>query len=532
MNADLIISAQAIINPLAKETSETTVAINGGIISAVGGPELRAQAGESTRVIELDGVILPGLVDIHTHPIWGSIERGTSLDLAGVKTREQLVSTTAARISQLAGAEWITGFNLDLNVFGSEVDGRFFEEHFPGIKISYLTADAHALVISPAVVAQLGLTGTEEFADASQIVVDRTGAPTGYVLELQAMDLVVSHYPVPSIAQAANYVLAELRTLAASGLTGVHALDFADPSQEVYEYLDERNLLPLFVHASPLIPADSTPQIWQQALEQQKLGGTRWKVSGVKFMLDGTADNGSAWFQSSDCLGENAHSLWRNPQAYAQAVAFFTAHGVPTATHAIGDAAVAFALDAIEAAGPASGGAHRIEHLESIGDELLDRFAQLNVVASVQPVHGTRLISPHGDDNWSTRLGAERARHGWRTRDLLDAGAPLALGSDWPIGVADPRVALADAQLRRPVEETGRAALHTEQAISSAEAYYAMTRIPALVTGNPAGGRVATGSPANLSIFANNPLSLTPEEQAANPVLATVVTGQLYHYPA
>ncbi|WP_313812459.1 amidohydrolase family protein [Glutamicibacter sp.] len=530
MNADLIISARAIINPLAPATSDTTVAISDGIITAVGGGELVEAAAPTAEHITFDGVLLPGLVDIHTHPIWGSIERGMSLDLIEVHTKDDLLQATAQRIEELGSGQWITGFNLDINVFGAEVTGAFFEEHFPGAKISYMTTDAHALVVSPAIIAELGITGAEQFADASQIVVDAHGAPTGYILELQAMDLIMEHYPAPSTEQAAGYVLHELNAMAASGLTQIHALDFAHPSEDVLRYLDDRKLLPLTVRCSPLIPADSTIEQWQQALELQGLGGERWQVAGVKFMLDGTADNGSAWFHSPDCLGQNTHSLWRDPQAYKQAVEFFASHQVPTATHAIGDAAVAFALDVLEAAGPVAGGAHRIEHLESIGDELLGRFAQLGVIASVQPVHGTRLTSPDGSDNWSVRLGAERAAHGWRTKDLLDAGAPLALGSDWPIGIADPRVALADAQLRRPVERPEQDTLHAEQAVSAAAAYHCMTRVPALATAQPLGGLITAGAPADLSIFAADPLGLTPEEQSTNPVLATVVAGTLHNH--
>lgn len=530
MNQDLIITARGIVNPLLPESTATTVVVRDGFIIAVGGQEAIAAAAPSARTIEVDGVLLPGLVDIHTHPVWGAIEQGMSLDLAGVRNKQELLAATQTRIEELGNSQWITGFNLDINAFGSEVSGKFFEEHFPGVKISFITADAHSMIVSPAVISELNITGGEQFADASRIDVDPQGQPTGYILELQAMDLVTDHYPAPSIETTAEYVLDVLEDMASTGLTSIHALDFADPSLEVLSYLDDRDLLPLSVRCSPLIPADSTEDVWRQALEQQSLGGKRWQVAGVKFMLDGTADNGSAWFHTPDCHGENDASLWRNPEGYRQAVMFFASHGIPTATHAIGDAAVAYALDTLELAGPVAAGAHRIEHLESIGDELLGRFAQLGVIASVQPVHGTRLTSPDGSDNWSLRLGADRAAHGWRTRDLLDAGASLALGSDWPIGVSDPRIALADAQLRRPVELPDQGTLHAEQAVTAAEAYHCMTRVPALASGQALGGLIAVGAPADITVFAQNPLTLDPEAQSTNPVLATIVAGQFQNH--
>ncbi|MFJ8545074.1 amidohydrolase [Streptomyces sp. NPDC093586] len=544
MYADVIVTAARI------ETLETpdhpvertgrpadALAVTGGRITAVGpAEEIAALRGPATAVHDFPGAtVLPGLVDVHAHPVWGSIEIGQGVDLSGAGTLEEVLVRVGEAERDAPDGAWITGYDLDVNVFtalGGEPHGAVLGERFPGRPVSLMTQDAHALVISPEAVERAGLTGEETFTDASCVVTGSDGRPTGYVLELQAMDLVFAHYPDVPVATAAEYVREQLEILARGGLTGLHALDFTDPSHDVYRHIEAHGDLPLRIRCSPLVPADSTPDVWQRIADQQRLAGRRWHVEGAKFMLDGTADNGTAWFDRPDCHGENHAPLWRDLDAYRAAVRFFTERGIPTATHAIGDQAVRHALDVIEEAGPAGRAPHRVEHLESLPDDLLDRFAELGVVASLQPVHGTRHTRADGTDNWSRRIGPERAARGWRTRDLLDHHAVVALGSDWPIGPGDPRTGLAECQLRRPVEEPDTAPVQPAQAITAREAYLGMTRAAARAAGAEHElGRIAPGFLADLTVLADNPLDLTPQEQVRNPVLATVVGGDVRRHP-
>ncbi|MFB7187304.1 amidohydrolase [Streptomyces sp. NPDC056178] len=530
MHADVIALAHH-VEHLAADTngpSADAVAIADGRIIAVGtASDLEPLCGPGTAVHDFPGaVILPGLTDVHAHPVWGSISTGSGVDLSGATTLGQVFARLAAAADTRATDEWITGYDLDVNVFDGEPTGIVLAEHFPGRPISLMTSDAHALVVSPRAVELAGLTGRETFTDASSIEVGPDGGPTGLVVELQAMDLVFDHYPEVPVDTAAEYVRHQLERLARSGLTGLHALDFTDPSEAVYRHIEEHGDLPLRIRCSPLVPADSSPDVWQHIADLQGRRGRRWHVEGAKFMLDGTADNGTAWFDHPDIHGENREPLWRDTGAYRAAMRFFTERGIPTATHAIGDRAVRFALDVIEEVGPGTRAPHRIEHIESIPDDLLRRFAELDVVASLQPVHATRHTRADGTDNWSRRIGPDRVAHGWRTRDLLDHGAVVALGSDWPIGPGDPRIGLADCQLRRPVEEPDAAPVQPGQAISAREAYTGMTAAAAYAAGASAElGRIAPGCLADLTVFAANPLDLAPEAQPGNAVLATVVGG-------
>nr|WES10821.1 amidohydrolase family protein [Streptomyces sp.] len=532
MYADAIVLAHHVEHPAdtVPGPAADAVAIAAGRIVAVGTRDsVAALRGPDTAVHEFPGAtVLPGLVDVHAHPVWGSISIGSGVDLSRAATLDQVLDRLADAAAGLPDGAWITGYDLDVNVFDGDPTGDAFGARFPGRPVSLMTRDAHALVVSPAVVDRLGLTGAETFTDASSIEVGDDGRPTGYVVELQAMDLVFPHYPDIPVPTAAGYVRDQLDILADSGLTGLHALDFGDPSEDVYRHLEEHGDLPLRIRCSPLVPADSGPDVWREVAGLQGRGGRRWHVEGAKFMLDGTADNGTAWFDHPDIHGENREPLWRDIDAYRAAMRFFTERGIPTATHAIGDQAVRHALDVIAEIGPVDAAPHRIEHIESIPDDLLGRFAELDVVASLQPVHGTRHTRADGTDNWSRRIGPERVAHGWRTRDLLDHGATVVLGSDWPIGPGDPRVGLADCQLRRPVEEPDTQPVQPGQALTAREAYAGMTAAAAHAAGAADTlGRVAPGYLADLTVFAANPLDLAPDAQPGNAVLATVVGGEV-----
>src|SRR5699024_9254093 len=192
--------------------------------------------------------------------------------------------------------------------------------------------------------------------------------------------------------------------------------------------------------------------------------------------------------------------------------------GISTATHAIGDKGVSFVLDAIESLGDiASRASHRIEHIETIPDQTVARFAQLGVAASMQPIHGTRHTRADRSDNWSQRLGEVRAARGWRSADLRRSGAVLALGSDWPVTPYDPRVMMAESIMRRPVAQPGLDPVQPEQGLTALEAFEGYTNHAAKAIGVTDEGQIVAGAQANLTVFATDPLQLDGQGLAEVP---------------
>jgi predicted amidohydrolase YtcJ len=173
---------------------------------------------------------------------------------------------------------------------------------------------------------------------------------------------------------------------------------------------------------------------------------------------------------------------------------------------------------------------HRIEHIETVPTDLVRRFRAQDVTASMQPTHCTLYSRADQSDNWSHRLGRERADRAWRTRDLREAGARLALGSDWPVAPYDPRGVFADAQLRRPHGHPETAPIVPDQGLTARMALEGYTTHAAASAGlGHLAGKIREGFRADLSSFGLDPLLAPPDEFAETPVPLTVVDGSVVH---
>ena len=269
----------------------------------------------------------------------------------------------------------------------------------------------------------------------------------------------------------------------------------------------------------------ATEEDLKAMLAMQGRHGRRWHVHGIKLMMDGTIDNGTAWLFEPDTHGESLHPLWHEPEALAAAMKFFHEHRIPTTTHAIGDKAVSFVARTIGAL-PKNGTVHRIEHIESIPDSVLAEIISAGAATSLQPTHCALYSRADHTDNWSRRLGSERANHAWRTRDLRDAGAIVALGSDWPIAPFDPRAIIASAQTRRPAGRPDVEPVQPQQSLSARAALEGYTSQYWRSVGE-VGGTVERGARADLTIVGHNPLTTAPDEFAQTPVILTIVDGEI-----
>ncbi|MFE2522766.1 amidohydrolase [Streptomyces sp. NPDC059382] len=499
------------------------VAVRDGEILAVGDEsDVRDWRGPATEVIDLGGATLtPGLTDAHSHPVWG-IEMATGTDLSTVRDLDQL--RAALRAADRGPGGWIVGHGLDHNAFGGRpVDRSLVEDALAGAPAFLRLYDGHSALASEAALRAAGITGPRTFAQRSEIVCDPQGRPTGHLVEHAAMDLVGALVPKPSSAERRARLLALLAEMAAGGLTGAHVMDLGDGDvPALLSTVEYEGDLPLRLRLSPWCMPGAGPDELEELVELQLLRGRHWRVGGVKFFMDGTVEGGTAWLEHADCHGQGTDAFWPDLNAYSRAVHTLDAAGVGTATHAIGDAAVRHVLDTVAGLGPGARARHRIEHIETVPDDQLKRFAELGVIASMQPPHTAYTRADHSDE-WSKRLGDDRAARAWRCRDLRDAGAVLALGSDWPIAHHDARQVLATA--RRPLGAASAGA-----ALTGLMALEGMTSHAALAAGEEkTAGRVAAGFRADLTAFALDPVDAAPDEVAAAPIRLTMSGGRITH---
>ena len=534
MIPELIIAADTIHTLDDDPRPYTAVAVAGGRIAALGTRgDIAGWASRGAEVVDLgSATVTPGLIDCHIHPVMGA-EMTVGVGLLGASTVEELQHMLREASAGLGADDWVRGWGLDPNLFGGQpITHELIERAVGGRPTLLRLFDGHSALVSKAALNRAGITGPRQFHDGSTIVCGPDRQPTGLLHEMAAMDLIVSVMPEITGLELTRLVREALTDMARLGITGAHALEHTARASKVYAAIEDEGDLPIRLRCFPWCLPGTTASEWKDLVGMQGLSGRRWSVGGVKLFIDGTVDNGTAWLASPDTLGESLSSVWSDPETYAAAVAFLHANGVPTTTHAIGDRAVERVLEAIDAATGVSGNGirHRIEHIETIPDAVVEQFARLSVTASMQPTHCTEYTKPDGSDNWSTRLGPERASHGWRCRDLHDAGVPVVLGSDWPIAHFDPRGVLAAAQLRRRGGEPARRPIHPEQAIGARVALEGYTSRAAWSVGEEGvAGTVSVGKRADLTAFTVDPLQADPDELASAPIALTVVDGRIQH---
>ncbi|MFJ8296518.1 amidohydrolase [Streptomyces sp. NPDC094447] len=502
-------------------SGHTTVAVRDGLITALGDDaDARAWRGPGTEVVDLAGATLtPGLTDAHSHPVWG-LEMADGTDLSGVTDLDGL--RAALRAAERRDG-WVIGFGLDHNAFGGRpVHQDLVEDVLDGAPAFLRLYDGHSALADGNALRAAGIDGPRAFAQLSEIVCDADGRPTGHLVEHAAMDLMAPVLPARPYAERRDRLVGLLREMAATGLAAAHVMDLGGTDVPgLLTALEEDGDLPLRLRLAPWCMPGVTAEELDGLVRLQERAGRLWAVGGVKFFMDGTVEGGTAWLEHADCHGRGTDAFWPDPAAYSAAVRHLHRAGVGTATHAIGDAAVRHVLDTVEALG-AGGPRHRIEHIETVPDDQLGRFAALGVVASMQPPHTAYTRADHTDE-WSRRLGGERAARAWRCRDLREAGAHLALGSDWPIAHHDARQVLATA--RAP-----RGAASARHGLTGLMALEGMTSHAAFAAGEERiAGRIAPGCRADLTAFAVDPVEAAADELADAPVRLTVAGGRITH---
>jgi hypothetical protein len=506
----------------------TAAAWRDGALVAVGADdEVRAVTGATTEVIDGRGLwVYPGLVDSHVHPFWGTVKtRG--VDLRSALTLPEVRRRLAEERARLRDGEWLLAHSVRYEPFhAAGIRADVVAEATGGAPAMISFFDGHTALASQEGLARAGITGPRQFDEASEVVCDADGRPTGALLERAAMELVLGVVPAWSEAELLDAYTATLQRMNAVGLTGAHVM-IGDPELlERVSALERRGDLTLRM----LMPMHLEPQTDEAQVERrlEAIGrhGRLWRTGTAKFFLDGVLDSGTAWLVTPGPGGVNADPFWPDLGRYRELVARFTQAGFSAITHAVGDGAVRGALDAYEAAGPPRRGMHRIEHIETLTDPDLPRFAALDVAASVQPLHMEGLDHPSTPSSWIDGLSEGRYARGFRSGDLARAGVVLPLGSDWMVADFDPRLGMAWARLRRLPGDPERVPYLPAQALGPQDSLAGYTTAAARVAGSEHEyGRLAPGLRADLSVFEGDLLATDPDELPSVPVAGTIVDG-------
>ena len=524
---DLLITADRVQTMTGSEVEgPAAVGISAGKVAFVASadhvPDITAR--ETVR-LPPGAAVVPGLTDAHSHPIMG-LTLTEGVDLSSARTPADVRGLLAAETARGGRRGWILGWGLDPNALdpGTSLARDIIDDVTRGCPAFVRLFDAHSALANEEALAGARVTRSSHQSLGTGIVRDEAGEPTGLLNEFAAMNAVAAAIPEEPAGDRVTRLMALLSEMARSGLTGAHVMDALHDPERLLVSVEEHGDLPLRLRFSPWLgPEDDVTHV------SGRLGarGRRWRMEGVKLFIDGTIDNGTAWLDYPDVNGQSNAPVWPDLDAFGTRLLQLDAAGIPTATHAIGDAGIAHVLRLLRRRPLRA--AHRIEHLEMMTDDTVRLLRGVpHLAACMQPTHCTHYTNAHRSDNWSMRLGDDRARLGWRTRDVISAGVALALGSDWPIAPFAPLPIMADSQLRRRAGSRDSEPIGPGQRLTAREALAGYTTHASASIGGRS-GRIRVGAPADLTMLSLDPLSVDAEELAGGQVLGTTVDGVFTH---
>ena len=547
--ADLIVTHGVIhtVDPAAPRAE--AMAVSNGVIVAIGSAEeVEPYRGPATAVIDLEGrAVVPGLIDAHAHVMnLGKFLR--TVDLVGTTGVEEVAARVREAAVDRPAGEWILGRGWDQNDWAvkefptaAALDGAA-----PDHPVWLTRVDGHAGWASSRAMELAGITAATPDPDGGRIVRDEAGNPTGVFID-NAEDLVDAAIPSPGPEEMAARLAAAQERMASVGLTGVHDMGTEIQEVELFrEWAEAGRLIPRIV--SYLDSSDTTLMgaLDSIAAAESAEPGDRFRIRGVKFYADGAlGSRGAALLEPYSDDPANEGLLVTPPDALEAGMARAVRLGLQPAIHAIGDRGNRIALDAIAAAEAVAGGvtdarpgassvsyyapAPRIEHAQVVALEDIPRFAELDVIASMQPTHAT------SDMYWAEeRVGPERVQGAYAWRKMLDAGVPLACGSDFPVESTNPFYGLYAAVTRQDQEGWPAGGWRPEERLTQDEALACFTRWAADAAGM--GNEVGTlevGKRGDFLVLDRDVMDVSAEEIWRTQVLRTVIDGEtVYAAPA
>jgi hypothetical protein len=497
------------------------VAIRGGKIVAV--REVDRHVGAGTRVADLKGkFVCPGFNDAHIHFASGGSAL-LRLNLAGLGLRE-IQERVAEAVRKAAPGEWVYGRGWDHTLWPGEryPTRKDLDPHSGGVPVVLTRIDGHVVWANSKALELSGITRTTQGPAGGEVAKDGEGEPTGILKE--AASGLLRRGKAAAVGKEGSALEAALEEARRLGVTSVQT---GGESIEPYLKLFDEGRLTVRVYVWGVLGGDvARAAEWKRKLADHP----QVRQGCLKGFADGTLGSGTAYFFEpyADEPGKVGLPQWTQ-ERLNQAVAAADRAGLQVTIHAIGDRGIAMTLDAYEHARKANGARdsrHRIEHIQVIRPQDVSRFRDLGVVASVEPCHVTN------DQRWAEkRVGRKRCEEGgylWKA--FLDAGVPLALGTDWPVEPIDPFANLwACVTRQRPdgQPEGGwfpRERLTIEQAIETYTLGSAYAEFAEKEKGSLAPGRWA-----DLVVLDTNLLTASPRQILNAKVVATVFGGKVVY---
>ena len=479
----------------------------------------------SVKVIDGQGnSMLPGLIDAHGHVL----NYGLSLmrvDLVNSTSEQEAVSRVKAYRDRNPAQRWIQGRGW--NQVQWPVDkfptAASLDKLFPNTPVFLERVDGHAGWANSKAMGLAGITKDTKAPVGGEIIKDAQGNPTGVFIDY-AMNLITDKIPPLSKAEQKSVLVKAMKALAEVGLTSVHDAGVTAEHLALYQELASDKQMPIRVNAMLYLPSEG----WQQKLEQGKYASDDhfFQFNSVKIQSDGAlGSRGAALHEDySDQPGTKGILLHKDKDL-ANYIRTAMAKGYQVNTHAIGDHANTLTFDHYAKLIKQSGTQamrHRIEHAQVLRLEDIPKFAQMNVIASIQATHAT------SDKNMAEdRIGKERLKGAYAWRSLLNAGARIANGSDFPVEPTNPFYGLHASITRQDRNNQPLGGWISTEALTTEETLKSFT-IDAAYAGHQESilGSLSAGKQADFILLEEDIFKQAPSTIWQNTVLETWVAGQ------
>jgi len=480
---------------------------------------------EGVETVQLkDQFVMPGFNDAHVH-LGGAAADELAVPLTGVTSAEEMQKRVAAAVAQHKAGEWITGRGWDQNLWPDKrfPNRRQLDAVAPKNPVILTQVTGHVAIANSLALKSAEIDKTTPNPPGGEIEHDGLGEPTGMLKEHAAMSLVKVRIPDPTAEQRRKGIELVLENVARNGVTS--AQDYSEwADYQVYQQLKEEGKLT--VRITEWLPFNAPLNDLQNMRAQ---GGTKdpWlKTGALKAFTDGAmSSRTAAMLEPYSDDPSTSGILTSDPEKLTAMAIQRDKAGFQLSFHAIGDRANRIALDVFEAVVKANGRRDRrdrIEHAQVVAPMDFVRFAQLHVIASMQPSHQTT------DMRWAEdRIGRERILGAYAWATMLKNGVPLAFGTDYNVEPINPFRGLYACVTRERPEGGPRNGWEPQEKISLEDCIRAYTSGSAYAQFEEGKkGELKAGEYADFVILSNDLTKVPPAQFTKTRVLRTVVAGR------
>jgi predicted amidohydrolase YtcJ len=525
--ADLIVTNARIYTVDDGRPMAEAMAVRAGRVQFVGSERgALTLRGPQTRVLDAAGAtIIPGIADAHVHLLNLGMALRT-VSLVGARTYDEVIERIAAKARELPAGTWITGRGWDQNDWP---DTRLpshepLSRAVPNHPVSVTRIDGHATLVNAAAMRIANLTAATTDPAGGRIERTASGEPTGVLVD-RAMGIVSSRVPPATRDQVRDATLGAIREANRWGLTSVHDAGVEAAVVDVYEELARAGQYSLRNYVM-IRQDDSTLARYFRRGPQRGLHDGRIWIRAIKISADGAlGSRGAALLDPYSDDPTNSGLLLVPPARIKDVAVRALRSGFQLNVHAIGDRGNRVVLDAFEAAlkeVPAADHRFRVEHAQILHHDDIPRFAELDVLPSMQTTHQV------SDMYWvPNRIGFSRSLGGYAWRSLLNTGVIIPNGTDFPVEAVAPMRSFHSAVTRQDENNWPMGGWFADQRMTRSEALRSMTLWPAYAAFQEHElGSLSPGKYADFVILDRDIMTVAPDAILGTQVVATYIGGR------